>query len=969
MDDLQHHLSNLVIPTNYNLDVDLVDPTKSNFKANVTIDLVPNPRLTALPSTSTLTVFKLHCSDLVILSSILEFEGDDNVTRDLVVTYNKEHQYATFTLEEGVILTSDSQFRLNIDYIGRIRQVNTFKDKTIGLFKSNFMDSDSERASSDNYVLATHAQPEFARRIFPCLDEPAIKTTFSLTIRTLKRFNCVSCSCIQSIREDNELGANVKIVFFKKTELMPTSLFGFAVGDLKFIKGETESGLPITIYSPMRPQDASLVMDSIQRYLPLLEKFFCSQFPVNKLDVVLLPFLSDVVMENFGMITAQMDAFLLSKETLADRRSRDQMVQIIVHELVHQWIGNYVSFGSWGDLPFNEAFATWLAYDLLSVDSLNSKGDGNHWLSDAYVLNELDDIMLQDSDPTQSKSIAQRCNPHTFNSKRDRLHNLSTEALFDPIAYHKLLSVLRSLQLCLGIETFQRTMAAIFGKSEVREEFHQRAIRPRDIFNVMQQQLDTPSSSSSAPFNVTEYFDSWVAQPGFPLISVTVSNTGDADDTKDLQLVLTQQRYFNVKTLDQANNKDSNLIYQVPLLLWPQESEPNRENLVMCSRSMKLDCSDTVRLLNYNSQGYYRVSYESKEFYDEVCNRLVAGNISDLSLFKIFHDISYLIGDQRYQKPIHLRGTFQILNCIASLTGNTPLLHKSLSEGLSILQVLERSLAVYPHQRTSKDIKRVAKELFKRYKRVETILTCTDANELNVISKLISLTRSTTDTKSLCVALHKQIMQGQKNSVPIELVSSVYMTIAQNMKSIKEWKALLQLVKSSSGIASHIRVSPSTKITESEKVTALQNLAITNIGFVREPSLLNKLLNFVATNFAAPGIENSFIGVSYNGQHKLSCPGESGTNNETTCLVRDIVWKWFKLHYPTLDNFCSGSSKRDEYKERLDKIKFTVLQMFASSPGVVENYERYSDIEDIWNEVLRSDESNRVIVAGLSVPM
>ena len=952
--------------------MDLVDPTKSNFKASVVIDLVPNLRLITLPSTSTLTEFKLHCSDLVILSSILEIKGDNDVTQDLAVIYNKEHQHASFTLKEGIVLTPDSQFKLNIDYIGRIRQVNTFKDKTIGLFKSNFMDPDSERASSDNYILATHAQPEFARRIFPCLDEPAIKTTFSLTIRTLERFNCVSCSRVQSIREDKELDANVKIVSFEKTGLLPTSLFGFAVGDLKSIKGETESGLPITIYSPMRPQDASLVMDSIQRYLPVLEKFFGSQFPVNKLDVVLLPFLSDVVMENFGLITAQMDIFLPPKVGLADRQPRDQMVQIIVHELVHQWIGNYVSFGSWGDLPFNEAFATWLAYDLLSTDSSNSKGDGNHWLSDTYVLNELDDIMLQDSDPTQSKSIAQRCNPHTFNSKRDRLHNLSTEALFDPVAYHKLLSVLRSLQLCLGIETFQRTMAAIFGKGEVREEFHQTAIRPQDIFNVMQQQLDTASSSSSsssAPFNVTEFFDSWVAEPGFPLVSVTVSNASDADGTDSLQLILTQQRYSNAKTLDQANNEGDNLIYPVPLLLWPQESEPNGENLVMCSRSMKLDCSGSVCLLNHNSQGYYRVSYESKEFYDEVCNRLVAGKVSDLSLFKIFHDISYLIGDQRYQKPIHISGTFQILNCMTSLPENSPHLHKALSEGLSILQVLERSLSVYPHQRTSNDIKRVAKELFKRYNRVEGILACTDANELNVISRLISLTRSTTDTKSLCAALHKQIKHGQKNSFPIELVSSVYMTIAQNMKSVKEWKGLLELVKSSSGIASHIRVSSSTKITESEKVTALQNLAITNIGFVREPSLLNKLLNFVATNFAAPGIENAFIGVSYNGQYKLSCPGGNGTNGETTCLVRDIVWKWFKLHYPTLDNFCSGSSKRDEYKERLDKITFTVLQMFASSPDVVKSYERYSDVEGIWNEVLRSDESNRVIMTGLSASL
>lgn len=925
-------LENPVVPEHYALDLE-IDPTKPNFKGTVTITLQKNSNFSN--NIENFQKFKLHGKDLVITSAII----DDKYS--LAALPANETQSIEFTSDEAIPLNNDVSYILKIDYLGKINDVKTSRDKTIGLFKSNFMND--KKNNSDNFVIATHLQPFFARLILPCIDEPSIKSTFSLSITTLKRFQKISVSRIQSSTEILDNKDNERTVF-EKTQLLPTSLFGFVIGDLDVISMElplenSSKKLPISVFAPLNVTLATYTIDIVQKYLPLLQNFFDCPFPSNKLDFVLLPFLNDMVMENFSMITIQMDFLLLSPQSLAMESVRNQTTQLVVHELVHQWMGNYISFNSWEHLSFNESFATFLSYYLISKHDQ----DNNIWASKSYLENELNTAMVSDSDLSTAKSIHE-----TYHSQLKKLNgqHIATNDIFNPISYQKGVAMLRTLQLAVGEDLFQDAISKIF-KDE--ETFHNVPIRPMDIFHKMGQILKSE--------NITNFVSSWTRIPGLPIVSVTTSTD---ESTKTLKSNINQHRFFSSENIDPEFKKESieDIPFHITLLSQLPDNSDDKKNVLMTDRSLNLDYQ--ITLLNRNSQGYYRVSYESQECYDEICKQLTLGNISDLSLFKVFRDLSFIIGNKFFQLPIHLKGIIQILNHIASSPKDVTLsdlnMWKSLSEGLSLLQTIVQAAIVHNRQSIITKITKLVSRLSENVNdwSFEKISQLSDIEELNTLSKIIALTSTTKQTQELCGEFFKHIRQGPKNSIPIEVVSSIYMTISYQMTSIKDWKKLFELVKTSSGIASHI--SDSTSSSENEKIITLQNLAITNLGFVTTNELIAKLLNFINTNITATGIENAFIGVNYNAQIIV--------DKSTKEKVRDIVWKWFKLHYSqwqkTLGKENAGVSGK------LEKIAFMVLQMFVESPKMVEKFDQFEAIKPVWESLQAEDRSNMTIIEGFT---
>ena len=58
---------------------------------------------------------------------------------------------------------------------------------------------------------------------------------------------------------------------------------------------------------------------------------------------------------------------LLIDDNAVTKQFKSQLTELIVHELVHQWIGNWVSFDNWNFLWFNESFATWAARKFIGI--------------------------------------------------------------------------------------------------------------------------------------------------------------------------------------------------------------------------------------------------------------------------------------------------------------------------------------------------------------------------------------------------------------------------------------------------------------------------------------------------------------------------------------------------------------------------------------------------------------------------
>ncbi|CAI2047786.1 hypothetical protein SEUBUCD646_0I00420 [Saccharomyces eubayanus] len=943
MSDNLLSLSNPVVPCHYELCLD-IDPSSPNFKGKAKIELKFNPNSTSLASIEdSFTQFKLHSRDLVVLSAHATV---GSAKFDLKVSQDTQNHWSVFQSDSPIQLSDESPLVLSVQYVGKIRSIKTHHDATFGIFKTNFMDS--KTGTSNNHVVATHCQPFSASNIFPCVDEPSAKSTIQLNITMNSQDKAVSNSPIEAIETlDNPQKHLVK---FATTPLMTTSVFGFALGDLEFLKTEVKLQnnitMPVSIYAPWDIANATFTLDTIQKYLPVLESYFQCPHPLPKLDFVLLPYLTDMAMENFGMITIQLNHLLLPPSALASDIIREQAQQLIVHELVHQWMGNYITFDSWEHLWFNESFATWLACHVLE-----QKGDlPQYWTSEPYLLQQVEPIMCKDASDFNSKSISQI-------AQRKTSMNSHTSDIFDPEAYAKGIVMLRSLQLAIGDTHLQKGLQSVF---EDTKTFHERSVKPMDIWNHIGKTLKSQ--------NITNFVSSWTRTPGLPVVKVELEQQDGKTQTK-----LTQHRFINQLSSDEKAQLED-VPYQIPLFGVLPDCTLDTENVLLTDRTLTLNYP--VLVLNHFAQGYYRVSYESKECYTQISDKIIEGTLSEIDLWKIFLDLSQFIGDESFQGSIHLVGLCEILNNIASSSSKIPSKYWGpLSKGLEILQTTDR--AILSSSRLQSFLrKKIIIPLFDKIEWPQGEFgESTDPYELKVMSQVLFLNKNSQKCDELCQIYFRHLLQGPRSSVPLELVNSILVVVSQHCSNIKQWKKIFDLVKHSScaGITNHI-VNLYNQSND-ETISSIQNSAIESLGFCLDLDIVKKILNFVTSNIESEGMELALFGFNYNFRKRLNKKGKPQDE-----VVRELIWKWFTDNFDQWARKATrkGTTTGDRLHNVLRSISLVIFQMFVpDEPERIEKFinlkkEKLSQhllsLDDIWTSV-QQDEVSRKTISKMLTPI
>ncbi|CCF60240.1 hypothetical protein KAFR_0J01760 [Kazachstania africana CBS 2517] len=822
-------------PVNYKLELD-IDPESSDFSGSVDITF-------HIEKGTIFNEVKLHAGDLSIVSASITNENSTYEAK-LDVSYDTTQQLAIFRNHGGntLSLTECQIYRLKLGYTGKINDIASPGDKTVGVFKARHPDN-------KGYIIATHCQPSFARLIYPCVDEPSVKTTFELSIISSATMKAVSAASIDVIED---IGSGKVKTIFRKTPLLTTSLFGFTLGAFDTIKieipitqivegNEEQQFFPVIMNSPMNVSLTSFAIETVKTYLPILVKYFNNFIPyLEKLDFVLLPYLNDMVMENFGMITAHMNLLLLADDK--NVALKKQMVQIIVHELVHQWVGNFISFDSWESLSFNESFATWLSYYLIS------ENEEDYFTSNDYVYGEIQPAMVHDSG-LNSQSI--RDSYYSIMKQLDGKGSGTTRELFNPYSYFKGVSVLRSLQLTTGESLLQKALAHLFTTENI-PRFHNMSIKPIDIFNEVGAMLKSE--------NIANYFSSWNRLPGLPILSVTA--------TEDEKTKLVQHRFFS-KECGEVNETDfEDVPYHIPLFTLLPDGKNDTKHVLLTDRSLKLDYR--ILLCNNDAQGYYYVSYESDSLYAGICQGLQNKTISSFNLSKIVEDLSNFIGNLNHQLPIHFTGFFKILNSFISSFESIDEMVKSnysipFLKCLAVLETLE--VAVYKSKRTElrDQIHKFGTKMFKSFIINKIDLREVPSDQTTIVSKIIRLTRKNQKTINICEPIYKSLLKNvsSTNKFPVDLLESVLivMTTTQ-VKTVKQWKEHMRLLKDSH---------------------SMKAAFFSSLGYVSTEELVTKLLNFIDSDIKdVNDVTLSLISLCH--------------YNETR-NVNNLIWKWFTSSY------------------------------------------------------------------------
>lgn len=197
--------------------------------------------------------------------------------------------------------------------------------------------------------LYTLLVPDRARTLFPCFDQPDMKSLFTLSLE-------VPSSCRRSPTGGRAGGFDIRrqaqADFFPGNGTpLSTYLFSFVAGKLT---RETYSrdGRNISIYhretDPKKVAQCSDIASEVFDALEWQEEYTQIPYPFAKYDLIILPGFQFGGMEHTGA-TLYTDGrmFLNENPTLNERLARSSL---IAHETSHMWFGDFVTMEWFNDV-------------------------------------------------------------------------------------------------------------------------------------------------------------------------------------------------------------------------------------------------------------------------------------------------------------------------------------------------------------------------------------------------------------------------------------------------------------------------------------------------------------------------------------------------------------------------------------------------------------------------------------------
>ena len=484
-------------------------------------------------------VITMHCAELKIKSCVVK-SGKKIIKSHPKLNEKKEE--LQIKLEEKVV----GSCVVELEFEGILN------DRLLGFYRSKY-----EQNGKTKYLATTQFEAADARRAFPCWDEPEAKATFEISIIADKKFTAISNMPVHSKKKTGS-----KIIYaFQKTPLVSTYLIYLGVGEFEYLTGKAGKIQIRVVTTKGNISKGKFSLDLGKKLLTSYEKYFGIKFPLPKLDLIAIPDFAAGAMENWGAITFR-ETILLYDPKTSSTRTKQFIAEVISHEIAHMWFGNLVTMKWWNDLWLNESFATFMATKF--VDKFYPEWDlWNQFVEDAMnVAMSLDS--LKTTHPIDVK----------VNSPAE------IREIFDAISYDKGGCVLRMLENYVGEPNFQK------GLKKYLSDFKYKNAKGQDLW-------DAIGNASNMP--VTSMINTWLKQPGFPLVEINQ----DGDNLK-----LTQKRY-----LLEHDKKFSKGLWSIPLSLG-LEKETTKKLFAKKSMSVKLPKNTIGFVANYGRKGFYRVKYD-----------------------------------------------------------------------------------------------------------------------------------------------------------------------------------------------------------------------------------------------------------------------------------------------------------------------------------------------------------------------
>ncbi|WP_328530903.1 aminopeptidase N [Nocardioides sp. NBC_00368] len=212
--------------------------------------------------------------------------------------------------------------------------------------------------SDGNVYVWTSFEPDDARRLWACFDQPDLKAVHAFTVTAPEQWTVLSNS---APRDVSDASAAARTWVFEDTPPLSTYVVVVNAGPFVEVRAE-RGGYDLGLYARQSlasqlERDREEILDVTEHGLAWFGTKFAMPFPQTRYDQIFVPDMGGA-MENWGAVTHS-DIFLFrTTPTHADRTER---TNVILHEMAHMWFGDLVTMRWWDDLWLNEAFASWAA--------------------------------------------------------------------------------------------------------------------------------------------------------------------------------------------------------------------------------------------------------------------------------------------------------------------------------------------------------------------------------------------------------------------------------------------------------------------------------------------------------------------------------------------------------------------------------------------------------------------------------
>jgi len=472
-----------------------------------------------------------------------------------VIKTDSKNELLTLALLSGL---ATGEHTLTLRFTGKINEQGQ------GLF---YMRYQEQGTGARKIMLGSQFEATDARRFFPCWDEPVFRARFQLTAVVPEKWLAVSNMPVESEKKI----AGGKEVRFAATPPMSSYLNVFVAGELDFVESRSGPTHLRVIATKGKAEMGRYALEATAQILQYYNEYFGVAYPLPKLDQIALPGGFGGAMENWGGITYYESKLLFDPKNSSAETKQD-IYEVLAHEMAHQWFGDLVTMAWWDNLWLNEGFASWMG----SKCTAHFNPQWEVWLR-----------RESPRDPSRRVGIAKEAamegdaRPTTHPIQQPVATEAEANGAFDDITYKKGQSFLRMLESFLGEDVFRQ------GIRRYMTTHMYSSTTTADLWNSL-------SEASGKP--VGEIAAGWTEQPGFPVVKVKREQSGNVS--------LTQERF----TVNFTNAPP--LEWKIPLTYAVADETP--ATLLM---TKKLDSihnipADRALKVNVNGAGNYRVEYD-----------------------------------------------------------------------------------------------------------------------------------------------------------------------------------------------------------------------------------------------------------------------------------------------------------------------------------------------------------------------